>query len=738
MLHVGIKIHIHMKGKKVSTLSAPVKPGIAMQKDIFRFAATLFSESYEGFSSEESQLQMIKCIYVNNSNKPLSISEIALQLYEVFFYHISEDEVLRAIKKHKKTFQIVNIDEEECYQLLETTYHETVDLQKNNIDTYIAQFIQQNNISDVELCVDAIHRYLYELTTTNINSYKILLYGKSETKYSESELSVNLCDISEKEEHYVHDFIEWNNAEKNIALTNIVFACLEYCMLVNGDKPSQILANTIRKRDIFLDTNIIFRAIGINGQARQHTVITFLKKCKQANLKLFITHQTKQEFENTIHYYITQILSYPRGDVYPEAYEELSYYNMFSYYEYWKNEHPNLSIRFFKLYITSQYDQLVREYSIKDNHIIPDELYNSEEFKKTRNKYSSEIQQKKQDAKSVYLSDDYLYNKRDSHDATVISYIEKLRENEKGVIDVFFVSSDKVLRYWDMNRDEGAYPIVIYPSQLFLALIKMCGRSENDFESFVKFINIPSQRNQITAEKANVILAGISSITEDIGSQKMLVSSICSGEYQNIIQRIDENDKLYQAIQAECKKYLDAELKEKERAISQLTDDVEKGEKAIRSLQQSQEQQQDEIESLKQKIVCDESKLSNAREESEKQKEKLCVYAEKKIRCRYVFKWYVLPIVTIILTITYVAFIALQFVFCEAPWNFVTQLMNNVATTTFGKNVEEYVLPINAAIFAVLSGVVFPVLWSKPWDYTKKSEDKQKRIEEYLQKNKLL
>lgn len=241
----------------MSVLSTPIKNDIAMQKDLFRFSATLFAETSNEYSSLDSQLQMIKCIFTKKDNDPMSVEEIAIQLLDIFKYHISENEVERIIKNHHKTFETIEVDGVTSYKLLESVLISTKESQKNNINYYVAKFIKKFDINDAETCSNAIYDYLYELTTTNINTYRLLIAGKSGLNFSDSELSVNISYLSETEQQYVHDFIAWEDGDKNIALSNIVFTCLEYCLLVNGDKQNKLLANTIRKREIYLDTNII-------------------------------------------------------------------------------------------------------------------------------------------------------------------------------------------------------------------------------------------------------------------------------------------------------------------------------------------------------------------------------------------------------------------------------------------------------------------------------------------------
>lgn len=732
-------------------LSTQTKNYIAMQKDLFRFSATLFAETSNEYSSLDSQLQMLKCIFLKSNNKPMSIEEVAVQLLDVYKYHISKDEVEKVIKGHKKTFEAVVVDDVISYKLLESVLVATKESQENNIASYIDDFICKFEITDSETCSDAIYNYLYELTTTNINTYKLLISGKRGLDFSDNELSVDISYFSEVQQQYVHDFIAWDDGDKNIALSNIVFTCLEYCLLVNGDKPNKLLSKAIRKREIYIDTNIIFRALGINGPIRQRTVKAFLSKCKQARLKLIISHNTKKEFFDTIDYYIDEICRYPRGNVYFGAYEQLSDYTLFNHYEDWRKTYPSMSLDYFKLFVQSSYLKMVKEYSMIDDEMIPKAIYDSEKFKQVRNSYSTAIKKIKNELRDRYISEDDRYSLKDSHDATVVRYVEMRREENRDE-DLFFVSSDKILRYWDLSRPEKEYPVVIYPSQLFLVLIKTCGRSENDFDSFVSFINVRSAHHQMPAEKANAIISGISTITEDIKTQKVLISAICNGEYQNVLQDLHSNDELYEAVQEVCKRYLEEELKDKESKIASLQEDAMITTEKIVTLEETAVVHEKEITSLKGQVAKHVSdigekdriientskKISEHQKMSEEQKEKICGFAEKKTRLGLILKWYVFPIATILLILAYVAFVALQFVECDADWNFATKIVEAMGKTTFGKKVDEYIAIVDSGAFIILTTIVIPNFFVKPWDKEKRNADKQKRIERYIEKNHLL
>ena len=617
---------------------------IVTQKDIFRLSAVLYAESNDSISTANIQADIIRCILCENENDAMSDDEIIAAIASSYKYHLSKEELTQAIQTYRETFESLFIDGQKKFRLTNRAFSQTAKSMEKSIDYYIELFLTSRPNENAEQGKDAIHKYLYELTTSNINSYRVLLGKIKGNNYSESELSVDVKELNDHERLLVHDFISWDDAEKNAVLTNLVFCCLEYCLLVNGDGVNPLVKNVIRKRTIYLDTNIIFRALGINGPFREKVMLAFLKKCKQAGLTLVILHETQKEFEDTVTHYISQIREFPRGRLYSGAFEQLSDYNMFSFFDAWRAKHKSLSLDYFSRYIKALYLGLCKEYKIISNQRIPSTVFNSDQFRQNCDQYARSIQARKQQIKDYYIPEDMYYSARDKHDARVISYIEHTRRSTSENDDIFMASSDKALRYWDMNRENDDYPVVVYPSQLFLILIKMFGRSENDFESFVSFINIRPRSQQITAEKANVILSGISSITEDLQAQKTLVDSVFDEDFQNIIQQSSTDQDLYQRVQLYSQNYLDYQLKEKEKKLleaeafaTQKNDENADLEKTVAERDSKLEQQEEELKKRTAEIKRKEI-------ESEDKRERICQFAERKTRCPFVMKWYVFPV----------------------------------------------------------------------------------------------
>lgn len=728
-------------------VSAPVN-SIAQQKDLFRLAASLYSETNNMFSQFETQLQVIKCVFVSCGNREMKSEEVIVELLNLYKYHITEDEFFKIVDCAQNVFVVAKVDKNDAFRLTEDAYRQTVESQKHGIDFYIDKYIEEICAQNIKEYKDAIYQYLYELTTTNINSYRVLLHGREGVDFSDRELSINVDYLSDKQKQIVQDFLDWDNTEKNISLGNVVYCCLEYCLLVNGDAPNKLLQDVIREREIYLDTNMIFRALGINGVSYQKVVEAFLGKCLQAKIKIMVSSLSRKEFFDSIDYYCKKIGQFPRGNTYLYAYEQLSDYSIFPFYEGWRQEHPNLSLKNFKIYIRSLYKKFIVKYGIIDDCRLPYSVYNSSEFKEKQNLYALSIRKIKQELRpeiraafeTTHTSN---FTQRDNHDASMVCSIEFLRENAKEEKDIFLVSSDRALRNWDMKRSKNLYPIVVYPSQLFLILIKLCGRSADDYSSFVSFISIRAKSTQVTPETANVIISGISSITEDLESQKILVSAIYDEEFQHILQRSKTDDELFKQTQQFSKNYLKKQLKERDKKIAAISEAAKKNSQQIEQMREEAERMKAESDQLKAEAVEKGRKLTTLQENSRKhlqsyntQKEQVYEFAKKHIMPLFCLQYYIIPVFLMILVFAFVSFIVLQFIFCDKEWNFAILFFNWMRGTTFGKEVGDFIHVIDGAFFAALV-FLLKVGMKNPFNTNAKKQAKSNMIERYIKRNNL-
>lgn len=320
------------------------------------------------------------------------------------------------------------------------------------------------------------------------------------------------------------------------------------------------------------------------------------------------------------------------------------------------------------------------------------------------------------------------YSNRDSHDATVVRYIELLREKSADK-DIFLASSDRALRLWDMNRLDGEYPVVVYPSQLFLILLKTCGRSDNDYDSFVSFINIRPSSKRVSPENAHIILSGISSITEDISAQEHLVEAVFSDDFQNVIKNSTSDMDLYEKVQRISQNYLDEELHKKEATIVALQEDVSRYGIEGKALQ-------DKIDEKDAALTESNRTIQRKDEEIKKKQDRILSHAERKAQPKYIAKTYVIPVLLVLLVLTFVLFILPQFIYKDEKWNFAVAFFDWARATYFGTYVGDCIYAIDLALAAIV-GWMLKKWMVNPFKKELNELRKMELVQRYIKENHL-
>ena len=201
-------------------------------------------------------------------------------------------------KNFKNEFDIQDVGGENVYQL--TTKRRTaLSLrQKKTLEEFIHQYLQDNKLDEEK--GECIMHYLYNIFTNNVDSFERLLRAKK--------VAVEVCNksVAPEDAIIINGFLDWNNDEKNIEIFNLACYALEYCMLT-ANKSSHFSLDSLRNKTFYLDTNIIYRAIGINGEDRKKRTHLFLSKFKSLNNKVKLTKCTLEEFENSVNSYIKKL-----------------------------------------------------------------------------------------------------------------------------------------------------------------------------------------------------------------------------------------------------------------------------------------------------------------------------------------------------------------------------------------------------------------------------------------------
>lgn len=73
------------------------------------------------------------------------------------------------------------------------------------------------------------------------------------------------------------------------------------------------------------------------------------------------------------------------------------------------------------------------------------------------------------------------------------------------------------------------------PSQWLSIILRFLNRTNDDYKSFVNFLNLRSNEQAISGEKLQIILAGISEITADVETQRGLMNILVENRFKDII-----------------------------------------------------------------------------------------------------------------------------------------------------------------------------------------------------------
>jgi hypothetical protein len=696
-------------------------------RQIFRLAAVIYADDSPSIDTKEVIKNIVEACIFENSNVDMNIEDILAYCMDQYYINFTYKEIRIILDIYHLDF--TSHEYEKCcyYHLTEKRIDEFKKEQKKNIEHYINLFIQQYSPDEEGKIQDAIYKFLYELTTTNINSYrKMLSNGIHSTFFQDSELSVDQTLFSEEEKKYISLFLDWNQDDKNDAITDIILCCLEYCLIISGDTINDLTEAFIKNITVFLDTNIIFRALGINGRSRKEVIVSLLEKCRQGNVNICITSFTEREFFNTIEYSILKISSYARGKITTDLYSWIADYSIYSFYNEWRQTHEGLSFNYFGSYIKSLYKQLLQDFNITESK-TPFNPFDDNE-KSIIDKYNSEIRNIKKEIvdQNYYYNLDEYYTNSNTHDASLILWIERRREQtfaQVGKGDCFLISSDKSLRHWDLTREKDTLPVVIYPSHFFAILIKTCGRAKNDLKSFVSFINLRPKGSSIQPDKADAILSGISVVTEDISTQKALIQELMEDGFNSILKDNSNEIEIYERTKLFSMRYLENALLKQGQDMALAREQIEAIAETVNQL---------EVEN---KINL---RTGNLSEKSDKFEQTIREMSTKNTQYKYVWQWWLIPLLFSLYTIATSCFIALQLIFCDAEWNLVPEINNYILTKTIiGKAGDFTLLVLDGVLFSSLA-FVFKTYIKNPFDKSKRRKFRNDITQKYIEDNKLL
>lgn len=450
--------------------------------DLFRLS--FISSNSSNVSLKSNLRRLAYSIFYKKNNYQYSCSELINFIRSEYNLEFSTQEISEAIKDDSCLEKIPD-NENTKYRLTIKKYQEISTTERNKslpaiIKKYLLSF---ENKYDFEKVEELITGYLFQTFNKNKNSILQLL-GNNCSEELEN------YDYSDDEKLIINNFLNWEDEDKNQTIYNTISYCVDYCMLTTK-KDVNSFKNIFSGKKFYLDANVLLRLIGFNNQERQKVLQSFIKRCRDVGIELRYSNFTLEEAKTTIEYYVEQ-LSNINKDYRPLSQRQTERYlfnkkDIISLYNNWvdKNYSSYNDYSAFSKYLIKEVENVIK--TCKAEIFKNEKLINESEYNELFNSLKTF-----KESRNIQTYDNSL-------DIDINNFIalKKLRENEKGDnifnLNNYLISTDSKLCEWNKELFPGVTPICILPSTWYSMILKLCGRTDNDYKAFTSFLNMRYQ-----------------------------------------------------------------------------------------------------------------------------------------------------------------------------------------------------------------------------------------------------
>lgn len=565
------------------------------QANVFRMSATLFANNNYQISPVQLHRRIVEdALFVMNDEEGATVGALSDYIEKEYFFNFDESELQKVL--HDPKFK--DIFEWRCGAETDTRYTLTKERREilrhretKTLNDFIAEFLALNKLPASN--TDAIYQYLYGVFTTNVDSFKRMLEARNV-----KELTAHYTP-EEKDIDVINGFLDWDNEQKNVAIFNLASYALEFCLLTSK-KDSNLKLDSLKHKTFFLDTNILYRAVGINGEDRKLRTLSFLRKLKESDDEIKISRVTWEEYEGSLKNYIKRLRRSETPAIRSKVYTEyVTYDDIFRYYHQWSSKHKNSTVDLFVDWINASMHALIDDFKIAIDNFTP---YSPEKEKENLGEMAAKIM-------GFGKGKPFDVAMNDAQNITWVGSSRKAGESTIFSTKTFLISSDRGLYVWDSKYHSKKTPIVVMPSQWLSLLLRYVARSKDDFRSFVCFLNIQDKEGELTSEQINAILVGISEMTDNVEQQKYFLETIIEREFKDGAGG-KTNDQLRAIARNEAERLLQQQVDEMKVAHQELKDCVE-------VMQQNFDAHKEETE---EKIKAKDAQIEQANSEIEKLK----------------------------------------------------------------------------------------------------------------------
>lgn len=538
-------------------------------QSLFRTAAIFYGNDPTNYGSSNVRniQKLIESSLFHSTNEGMTVHEISDFIRTNYLLDIDDSEITSIVANSRNSDRYIQLtDRNGIHFVLSQKRRMSIEATQTSksLDTYIDEYILMESLASE--AKDIIIQYLYSIFTSNLESFRRLFQLK---KAASLAVDINQ-DYSDSEAKFINGFLLWDNQGKDQAVFNFASYALEFCMITNR-KDSSNINEQLGLKEFYIDTNIVYRAIGLNGEDRKQRTLQLLEKLQATNCKLYISTEAKAELIASLNDKFERLRKSHNPAVNSKVFQEfVTYDDIYSAYHRWCVGRVNTSVDLFGANILANFDELRKKYSIQTDGDCP---FDRAEKDDLLNKMASDIKS---------------YSKRKTQtmalrDALNVLWVELKRlPNQASLFSAkhFLLSSDKGLRCWDVVRNDGNSPrIVIHPSEWLSLILRYSHRTADDFKSFISFLTLRNNEAPMSNEELNIAISAIAEIAEDIDVQKTACENLLKMSFDRKEKNLTEStirDLAKVEAERELEKRLKQAIEEKEHiseAYAALTDE---------------------------------------------------------------------------------------------------------------------------------------------------------------------
>ena len=497
-----------------------------MERSSYLRLALMFGENKASTFNKNLE-KMIALVLFDKYNTGLTIIDIIADIRDKYALDFSDSEIIGTIH-NKNQNRIIQINEtrDEVLKAYSITPEEYEKIRKKTDDSSIRKIVElflkeheELDISEKTFC-DLLVKYLYDVFNSNAETIQALMNGEH------LGMKAANCDYSTDEKKILNAFIYWDNLDKNRCVYQLISCCFDYCMMtVRKDKT--VYQTIFNQKKFYLDTNIVFRLMGLNNEKRKLVIDAFILKCKETGVEILYSNHTRSELNDTIRYYVGQIKAL-LADSAPLSVRAISCLDdrmsssaFYEQYVEWTKDPVNR---------TSDYSSFERDLRMRTSKILS-------RFKQvTFDDYSG--RNKKEYAEQFESLKQYkIEHRRNTYDPSIKAdinnylYIQERNREKKGenffATDHYLITADHAFSGWEREKRPGAIPTVVLPSVWYSIILQYAGRTTaDDYSAFTRFLNFSFSENEPADARKMEILKSVIALQEPVDMKETIIFDI--------------------------------------------------------------------------------------------------------------------------------------------------------------------------------------------------------------------